>query len=284
MVGGADLYDIQTQLHYQQEIIGDNVRDYLLPYRNLPIVAVAFVPFTYLDIYYSWVFFTLANLGIVVTLIYTTTRKLPKHKALIITFGTFAFVPIVITLILGQLSIILLLIFALIYKQLEAQRSLYTGILAGLLFIKLPFILAIPFIFLLTRDKKPFLTGLLLSFIVLMFGSLLISGSIFIRDYLSFIATTEVPTYGSYHTDMFSIGAALLSRGLSFGTALGVSMIVYLVILTAFVLLRKSLNLKIAFSFVLLAPLVSGIHVLFFDLSVLASLPVAFLLQKSHDV
>lgn len=203
-----NLYDIENQKRFQLLSSAPYERSNLLPFRNPPIVALLFEPFGNLPIQISLRLFTILNLLIVVWL-YRDSRnifdKIPSFYSLV-----FLYFPLAVNIYIGQLSVVILLIVYLIYKSHQREDSLWSGFSSGLLFIKPQLLLFVPFLYLLSKNKKKYLIGFALSALSLIFISCLISGITWFVDYARFIRLTEVKDLGSPLGSMYTLYPTLV--------------------------------------------------------------------------
>jgi len=176
---GSRLYDPQEQWRVQQEFASEvAIRQGPLPYLRLPFEALLFVPFTFLPYPAAYTVWVLLNLGVVIALALFLRRQLvplQKFPAWLPVLTVLAFVPVFLTLLQGQDSILLLLFYSLAYVALRKAANFSAGCWLGLGLIKphlvLPFV-AIGFL----RGKHKMAAGFLLMTAVLLLVSLSVVG------------------------------------------------------------------------------------------------------------
>ncbi len=142
------LYDRQLQSDTQARL-GAKV---YLPFVYPPTVALIFVPFSSLDFATAYAVWLGVNLSLLVFCLWLLIRRLGLSEsqseglqALVLVF-----LPVYVALVQGQLSVVMLLLFALFFFD-DSKRA---GIWAGLLLMK-PVLAIVPFlILLLNRNRK----------------------------------------------------------------------------------------------------------------------------------
>ncbi len=176
---GSRLYDPREQWKVQQEFAGQvAIRQGPLPYLRLPFEALLFIPLTFLPYPAAYVFWLLLNLGVVIVVALFLRRQLPSLRnfpAWVPVLVALGFVPVFLTLLQGQDSILILLFYSLAYIALRKGADFRAGCYLGLGLIKphlvLPFV-AIAFL----RGKGRMTCGFLLVAVVLLMASLGVVG------------------------------------------------------------------------------------------------------------
>ena len=146
---GHELYDTAVQYQIQRALAPDvAIRENALPYLHPPFEAPLFVPFTYLSYvgaFIAWDFVNLSALLVVAFLFSKNVSNFDKYSWPWWLLASLAFFPIFLTLLQGQDSILLLLLFTLAFICLKNKReTLAGGLLALGLFrpqLVLPFLL-----------------------------------------------------------------------------------------------------------------------------------------------
>jgi len=162
---GSHLYDPAEQWREQQQFAREvAIRQGPLPYLRLPFEALLFVPLTFLPYSAAYVFWFLLNLGVAIGVTLFLRRRLaslhefPAWLPVLVTAG---FVPVFLTLLQGQDSILVLLFYSLAFVALREGADFRAGCWVGLGLIKphlvLPFV-AIMFL----RGKRKLAAGFLL--------------------------------------------------------------------------------------------------------------------------
>jgi Glycosyltransferase family 87 len=145
---GHELYDTTLQYKIQQEVApAVAIRKNALIYLHPPFEAPLFVPFTYLSYLGAFIAWDAVNLSALLVVAFLFSKNAPnfdKHFWPLWLLASLAFFPIFLTLLQGQDSIVLLLLFTLAYICLKKRReTLAGGLLAVGLFrpqLILPFL------------------------------------------------------------------------------------------------------------------------------------------------
>ena len=145
---GSHLYDPVEQWRVQQQFAKDvAIRQEPLPYLRLPFEAPLFLPLAFLPYSAAYVLWFLLNLGVVVGVSLFLRRRLASpHEipAWLLVLVALAFVPVFLTLLQGQDSILVLLFYSLAFVALREGADFRAGCWLGLGLIKphlvLPFV------------------------------------------------------------------------------------------------------------------------------------------------
>ena len=283
----ADLiYDLSTQKEFFEDIIyplkGTITNRFISP----PFVALLYLPFTYLNYFAAYKLFFIANLGLFVILLFlmdkTFTKLGDKYKFLIIV--PFYFIPTATTLFMGQTSFLLAIIFFLIYICLDKKKSKEVGILSAALLIKPQYVVAIPFLFLLVKQKKQFFLWFMGASLCLLLASLFIASPKALLDLIPNALLTENPEFGNRANQMFSLHAAIsyifFNSNLSNYYSLIINFVLYTLGLYLFTKRVGKMRFKMAFIIVIFLTLVFSVHVLSHDL-ILLLLPIFIILNDT---
>jgi hypothetical protein len=195
---GNELYDLDVQKEYDSKILDGKGRegDYsMLPFRNLAFTAVIFLPFTFFSFKSGYYLYVLLSLLLI---IWSGSIFFERDKKKMIYYLVFCvgFSPFYYSFAWGQPVPLMLLALAL-YRLYRLKGSeFFSGFFATFILLKPHFALLLPFFMLLSKDKKRYLYGQILSLAVFFGISLIISGK-GILNYLPFVFSTELPEYGS---------------------------------------------------------------------------------------
>ncbi|MBU0570059.1 DUF2029 domain-containing protein, partial [Patescibacteria group bacterium] len=183
------------------------------------------------------------------------------------------FLPVYHTLWTGQLSIFLALILLLLFMNLESDNALRSGLISFLMLIKLQYLILLPFLLLLTGNKKRFMLGLILSSIVLLFLSVYISGWHSLWGYPQFLLQTEKVGFGSNLSGMLTFHVAITDLSLLSNSLTGFSFVgnavVYFATLVIFTKRYKEVGLRKSFVSAVLFSIVFSVHSWPHDLTLL---------------
>lgn len=254
------LYDLSIQQKHQLLATAPN-KQILLPFRNLPVLALVFVPFTYLSIFPAYKIYTSILVFVTLFISWFSTKAFKNLKQSYWFLLPFIFYPSLVAIFTGQISTFLILIYLLLYYFLKNDRHFTTGIVVGLLLLKTQYIISLPFVFLLVKDKKEFLKGFLITSFLILLGSISLSGLGFFENYLKMLVSTESSVYGTRDTCMFSLVPAL-SQITSFTkkSLIFVNFILYVLAVWFFYKIYRDWSLEISFVVTILFTLVFCIH------------------------
>ncbi|MFV1917343.1 MAG: glycosyltransferase family 87 protein, partial [Patescibacteria group bacterium] len=174
---GELIYNIKSQTAHQKDIIGVYAREVALPFKALPFVGLFFIPLTLFPVLVGYRLFAILNFFLLLGFTLYSRRIFKRIKTYSFWFLIpFVFLSSVSVIIQGQISFFLSFLVLLLFLSIKTKRGHFSGILSGLLLIKPQYIIALPFFFVLAKDKRRFLYGFGLSFILLLFLSIYLSG------------------------------------------------------------------------------------------------------------
>ena len=268
-----NIYDFLSQLSFQQQLIRPYEDVGLLPFRNLPVFAAVFIPLTYISLQQAYKFY----LGILILVLVYVSYLSKKNFGNSIKFPfwsllPFIFIPNLAALFNGQFALWVLLILLLIHKFIKSENYFWAGAISSLLFVKLQYIIAIPFIFFLIPKKKGYLTGFLTCSFIVILLSILISGPKTLVGYLPFLVRTESAAFGSRPWQMYTFFSVLkylpaISK-LSSTLLLTINTAFYLLVLGFFARIARKIPFDKAFASAVLFSVAFSVHALNHDLSV----------------
>lgn len=170
------IYDTKELYTYQAEY-----RRGTRPFLNLPIVVLPFIFLSKLPLSTAYVLFELLSFTLLTYCIYVLNkmyRFTDLRKFLLLTLPSIA-----IVLGVGQISMIILLSVTLTYFFQKRGKEFLAGIFLGLIIIKFQFLLLVPFVLILSKDRLKLLFGLILTASSLVIASFLLYGGNFIGAY-----------------------------------------------------------------------------------------------------
>lgn len=269
---GENLYNIQEQIKYEKRLV--NLHGAHLPYRYLPFVALILQPFASLPFTKSFVVFTLLNTGILMWYILAAEKTFHRFKhPVFLSAIVFFYTPNLQSILGGQISLLLSLVVLFIYLSYKDKKYFLAGILASLMFIKIQYIILIPFLFFLAKKKIPFLKGLCISLGVILAASLWVTGFEGLAKYPAFLLTTERPEYSTWYWHSFALYSFIRSLPffsiLSLPTLLAINMAFYFGFLVLFVKKIKNKAIEQSFPLAIIATFLFSVHALRQDLTVL---------------
>lgn len=282
---GNNLYDIESQRQSQIAASMPYLRTYFLPFRNPPIVATFFAPLGRLPIQISLRVFTIVNLVILFILFYDIRSRFKIKNGTTLGFLILLTIPIAKALYIGQLSIFILVVFYLIYLNYQKNERT-SGLLTGLLFIKPQLLLFAPFIFLLSKNKRKFVWGTLVSFSILLGVSFLISGIDWPINYLRFIKLTETRELGSPILGMYTVysGFYYISSFFKLSSFVPVLLNIFGFGSVLYLFSKSKVQKDLLFSSAIISTVIFSIHAYAHDLSIFIIPTLILLTHTSKSV
>lgn len=266
---GKDLYDVEVQRIYQDKINAPYIKSNILIYKNPPPLALFFVPLSFFSIFTAYKIYNLVLILVTLSISWISTKIFKNLQGSFWYMLPFIFYPSFATIFSGQTSIFLLFGFMMIYFYLKKSNDIGTGITTGFLFLKPQYIISLPFIFLLTKNKRDFLRGFVLSSLIIFLLSYLIAGN-YLGDYLRILYDTESIKYGSNEEAMFTLYSSLTQlTGLSKINLFLVNIPFYLLAVWFYYNNYRKLNLGVNFLVLVLLTCVFCLHGVNNDLALL---------------
>jgi glycosyl transferase family 87 len=290
---GSQLYDEATQLRVQREFVtGVTTRDGPLPYNHPPFEALLFIPFTYLPYCAAFVAWDLVNFAILAAVAHilrpelAVLRSLPAATCFL---GLVAFPPVFVALLLGQDSLLLLLVVVLAFVAFKKNDDWKAGGWLGLGLFR--FHLLLPILFCLFWQRRTRALASFLGVAALLGGvSIVTIGLKATADYPRYVLHTEnvmVERSTITPSNMPTLRGLLATPHLSGGAEkaaniFGAVVAIFLVVLTARAWKRSpEAVFNLGFSLCLLATILAAFHGLPHDLNVLI---LAVMLVANHVV
>lgn len=287
----SHLYNLHSQQVLQNEFLPMTKKISLfIPFLNPPFTTLLFVPFKNVNIVTAYDIWLFINFLIVVIISYMFYKKLQTrwfYKILIIIL-VITFIPLLTTLLTGQLSLLLCVIVICSWLLLQKGQLFWSGFLFSLMLIK-PHFFVIPFLVHLIQRQKHFLGGLFAGACILLFVSFLLVGLQGITTYISLLLNASFWSIG-YRVDLMaqhSIQTVLLllfqTTNLADIRILWLAINFSLVIAMLYVWRKKyplhSKKTALQWSLLFLTLLLTSPHSHFHDLTLLLILPFLFLSQ-----
>lgn len=298
----GDLYDLKTQITYKNKwftniylqnqnnrvitTLMDTYKEYIynhymLPYKNLPVTALLFIPFIKINYILAFnIFLTLQIISLILSG-WLINEKLWSENPLY--FATFCILTSPMSLLTGQISIYLLLIIIFYHKFITTRQYFLAGVFSSLLMLKPTLLVIVPFLLLIPSEKHNIIKGFLgfiSSFIVLIMVNLLLYGKTTILvDYKELITTVENAQFGSFHQAMHSFYYFMQNFSTNIKAILISNFLLYSVMLIVFIMVKKKMSYNSQLLYVLTFAPFFAIHVLTHDL-IFILLPLYFLVQQ----
>jgi hypothetical protein len=282
---GHQLYDDTTQYRIQQGFAAAaNIRKGYLPYNHPPFEVLVFLPFSLLPYFVAYLLWDLLSLLILLLLLVLLRPRISvlRHVSVVHwLLASLGFFPTFFALLQGQDTILLLLIFTLVFIFLKGEHEFAAGCCLGLGLFRFHLVLPLALVFVLERRKKA-LAGFILVAFILGLISVAIVGAEASWDYPASVwrmeqmmerTGTVVPSgMPNLHGLLESSFTHLISRSLSDSILALLSLA--LVVFTAF--LSKpatAATFNLGFSLCMIVTIVVSYHTFTSDLSLLV-LPV----------
>ena len=273
---GHQLYDPAARFEVQQQFAtAVPLFRGPLPWTHPPFEALFFIPFSYLSYLTAYVLWNLLNLVLVGATLWLLRDYLPRlrTRAPALWLLAIAFFPVFFNLLEGQDGIVLLFLYALVFRFLCNKRDAAAGAFLALGLFK--FHLVLPFVLLLLLQKRwRMLYGFLPACLLTVLASITIAGVRALSAYPRYVLYWEDVLAGK---DRVPAGMPNL-RGLVYvflpnGRYAGPVVLLVSLALMFFVARRcrsaRSDAFDLNFSLALVATLLVSYHVVSYDLSVL---------------
>lgn len=247
---GAALYDLDTQTHFQQQILQDKkFKDGLLPFNYPPILALLLEPIAELDLKAAYLLWSLGQLVALFYLSHLIARLTKNWHP----FSSALFILIVlssnfllINLMLGGVGVYLVIFFIHFYTALKMRRYISAGVFLMLISIKPQYCL-FPLMLLMGVIDRRSVGWLSLIFAAFLFCPMLILDSGIWVDYFRLIlkCASYFDQYGIHPSKMLNFKAIVTCLGQDFINSSTINFISFIVLFCAliyiFVLYRQDI-------------------------------------------
>ena len=183
------LYDLEVQRQFQNQLV--SARTSLLAFDHLAYETFLFVPFSYFSYPAAYFFFMAWNAALFVLSFVVINPFLYRLSVVwkLLPIGIFlGFLPVTIALMLGQDSVLILVLFSLATVLLRKNRDIAAGALVGLAFFKFQIVIPIAFLFLVWRRWRVF-AGICLSAAVATTASCMLVGLSGMHGYVKLLTS-----------------------------------------------------------------------------------------------
>ena len=293
--GGAAsrLYDYEIQANVQQQYVP---RPNPLPFNHPPFELLLFIPLSflpYLAAYFAWSVINLFLLAAIWHFLQPHLRGLSKGQQWLLVWVSV--VPVMVTLVQGQDSLLLLFLYALALRAFQSHRAFLAGGLLALGLFK--FHLVLPFVVvLLLRKQRRVVLGFAAGAVLLALISLGMVGSQGAVSYAGFLLQMNQGAFEPAGAELWGIHSEMMpnARGLLFtlaaglprGVALGLLALLSLAALLAAAWAWRPGTIPdksekgLQFSVALVVTLMVSYHLHLHDLTLLI-LPAVFLVESA---
>lgn len=280
------LYNTDTQRNYQNKVVAPLYRETLfLPFRNIPLIAVLYIPLTYLSLRTSTIVVFIINLILLFVFHRLFTKYTPGSNNISwLWILPIIFWPSLATLIVGQHMGIILLIYALIYIYLYKKKDLLVGVWSSLLLIRPHNLLFLPFLYFMVKKRKDYIVGLVVSSVVFLILNLLVANYSVLMQIPQFSLSVEYAAFGNRAYHLASVYFMIMHIFPSFvqATIIALNLVLYIIFLIVFIIKRKYFTQAENFFVALLIALLFSIHVLSHDLLPLL-IPMYLLIREQNS-
>lgn len=274
ILSGENPYSIDLQLIYQNILIDKPNNNYLLPFMGTIITALLYAPLTTFDIKTSyWVFSIISIILLIIIL-----KRLNKTKNIPILL---IFLPVLTSVYLGQPTVFILAGLTLTYHLYNNGKYFESGLSSILAYIKPQYLLIYILLFIVFQ-KKYFLFGLIVAFLIFLSVSVFFLGLNFIPDYFRFILYTDSGEFGTNPEQIKSIQYTLMSVfSKELSIFISVALLISLIVLVY--ANQKRMNINNIVSICITIGVLFAYHVNSHDL-ILLLLPLSLQLNTLHQI
>ena len=211
---GAQLYDLDLQARYQQQILaGHSFADGLLPYINPPHAALLFAPLSVLrrsSAFFVWGLGQLLLLIWLLRLLIQLARQWAAHERWSMISAVLAFPPLLFTFQLGTFSLLMLVCVLQLYVELKNAHDTRAGLWLAMGTLK-PQAVLLPAVMLLgARRWRAAVSASLAVIVMVLFSSIVLGWRVW-PDFVRVIGTASslFGVYGIVPADMYNLKGAL---------------------------------------------------------------------------
>jgi hypothetical protein len=284
----ADLYDYQAGVKVQKQIIfGRDVG--LPPFNHLAFEALFFAPLSYLKFSSAYLVFLAVNVALV---LFAARMAMPylghlREQWVLLPAASFVcFLPLAITLIQGQDSIILLVLFMAAFVCAKKGHEMAAGLLLSLTMFKFQFAIVMALLFLMWRMWK-IVAGFAAGSVVVTLLSLAVTRFSSPLVYLKYLISIS-SRLGAQEQLIYAIDPALMPnlRGMVYGVLHAVapnSVMQWMTAAISLLVLAWAIRSRPSFENAVLVATICSYHCLIHDTSILL-LPLTLLAAKSKRV
>jgi glycosyl transferase family 87 len=279
------IYDYDTEKMFQDRVVGPGSS---FPFNHLAYEALLFVPLSFLAYRTAyWVYFAL-NLALLALATWRFKPYLSGLKAFApwMPYATFlCFLPVSLTLVLAQDSILLLTVMIAAFVALDRGHEIRSGMLLGLGIFKFQYLLPIALLFFMWRRWRV-VSGLLVSggafaglsiFIVGLSAIRALGQTLFVMS-TSLSSYTERMKYGTFPDHMPNLRGLIYAIGQQFGATQG--HVTVIVGLSSVLVIGLAAKMKPSFPLAITVAALLSYHCLMHDATLLI-IPVGMVLAWS---
>jgi hypothetical protein len=272
----SQLYDVNVQSFFREEKLGLGA-GITGAFRNPPTFLLPFIPLSIFPLETAYRIFVLINITLLIISAKLLQNLFPVDRKNSLSFLIFSFSPGLITILTGQTSIMLLILFLVIFRTLK-NEPFWAGMVGSLLINKPQYVVFIPFVVILAQNRKLFLKGLVVGMLGLLATSIVLVGPQALIKYPNFVLNIEVSEYESCPNRCVALSSFFYSVGLPSNYIYVIEFVLLMIVVLFFFRKYKLVRYEKAFSSALLFTIIFSPHVWIYDLFVLL-IPIAILLK-----
>ena len=275
----ALLYDYPTEQRLQTSLVSYDPR--ALPMMSPPFTALLFVPLSHLSIEEAHVVFAIVDivlLAVCVVLLQPFLTSLSARWRPAPTLLIFSFLPAWVAILVGQLSVVLLLLYCIAFVCLRRKHDVVAGLVVSLAMMKFQVAIPVAILFLLWRQWR-FIAGFLTGSAVLAALSIRIVGTAPFLAYLhSLYSMTSAVSADPVNQLRFAIIPEQMPNlyGTIFMLTRGAAWCHILILAISLVLFLWTARQRPSLALALMTAMLVSYHLFFYDLTLLV-LPLAML-------
>jgi len=275
------VYERSTQSYFQGQVLKlcSNVN---FLYRNPPTLALFFLPFLFTSLDTGYRLFAIFNIFLLLASLFLLQKSLDSKNTLFAYLLALSFLPAIATIVLGQVTILILFLFVIVFKFLKEKRFLSVGILLSFLLNKPQYLTFLPFSLLLIKNKPKFFKGFFLGSLIIFIIAVYMVGINGLLRYPFFLVKTENVQNVSRVTGFISFVSFLYFLGFSPLWVYLLNGIFYFFVFFLMSKRKKRLNLNASFSSSVLFTVAFTPHAWGQDLLIVL-IPLVFLLNEIID-
>ena len=274
-----NLYNEKTQYAYQEFLFNKSFNG-LLSFRNTPLVALVNIPYTFIAPLKAYKISFLVESIIVVFFIFYLAF-ITKSSKLFIPLSLI-FIPTASQSVYSQVAIVIALIYAGIFHLFKSEKYFWAGALTSFLILKAQYLIAFPYLFIISKDKKSFLAGFTVFSALLVLVDSLIYKSFYLVDYVKFLLRTENRNFGTDRLILFNVSNFLKLFNLPDSLGFIVSILFFAITLLVILYKKNTLTLERFFISLILWNISITIHSAPVDLIFLL-IPITLLMRSEKN-
>jgi hypothetical protein len=283
----SEMYSIGVQTAVQKPLAGPvTYLGGVLPFMNPPYVAAFFMPLALFpadQAFYVWLAVQWIVLVVWVVWVMRSFRGSGENAPDLLVIAIFSFAPIIEALLMGQLSIISIVLWWWAFVSWRSGKDVHLGIAAALLLYK-PQIALLLFVALFAQKKWRALASAVVVQVVLWLGAVLVCGPGVVTSYIDMLrlSASTVGTYGLFPSSMPNLRGLLTNMGVSTEITTWVALAAWLLSLLATYIIwsRSTIGFIERFGITVLLAVIFSPHLNTHDVAQLVLVVICILLSR----